>query len=159
MRNSEKTKRLDFKLREMTATDIDAVMALEEEIFPDAWPRAAFEDILVEEAWSAVVAQNGDEIIGYGCYLVVLDEAHLANIAVGPAYRRKSVAKHILDHILKDIKKKKCRMLLLEVRVSNKSARIFYERYGFKELYRRKRYYRNPIEDALVMALPFIVDN
>ena len=142
----------------MTAADIETVTALEAEIFPDAWPRSAFEDIIDEDTWSALVAERGGEIIGYGCYLVVLDEAHLANIAVMPSYRRKSVAKHILNHILGDIKQKHCRIILLEVRVSNDGARAFYERFGFEELYRRKGYYRDPVEDALVMARPVDTD-
>jgi len=152
LKSSEKTSGLDISVRDMTVADFDAVMALEEKIFPDAWPQSAFEEIIAEDSWSAVVVQYRGEIIGYGCYLVVLDESHLANIAVDSSYRRKSVAKHILNHILRDVKRKKCRIILLEVRVSNDSARAFYERFGFKELYRRPGYYQNPDEDALVMA-------
>ncbi|MBD3258944.1 ribosomal-protein-alanine N-acetyltransferase, partial [candidate division GN15 bacterium] len=92
--------------------------------------------------------------IGYACYVFISDEAHLANIAVVPAYRRKSVAKQLLDRILQLAQEAGCRLILLEVRASNNAARRFYEKAGFTELYQRPRYYRHPVEDAVVMLLP-----
>lgn len=139
-------------MRDMTSTDLKPVLVLERKIFPDAWPESAFREILEDADWSAVVAEYKGKIIGYAIYLIVLNESHLANIAVDEPFRRKSVAKHLLEHILKVVQEKKCEVILLEVRVSNREARAFYERFGFKELYRRKKYYREPVEDALVMA-------
>ena len=153
MKSLEKNNKLKFVLRSMTLSDLKAVTSLERKIFPDAWPESSFREILEDNDWSALVAEYNGKIIGYAFFLIVLDEAHLANIAVDKPYRRKSVAKHLLEHILRVVKEKKCEVILLEVRVSNQGARAFYERYGFKELYRRKRYYRDPVEDALVMIL------
>jgi ribosomal-protein-alanine acetyltransferase len=139
----------------MTSADLKPVVLLERKIFPDAWPESAFRDILEDNDWSAVVAEYKGKIIGYGIFMIVLDESHLANIAVDKPFRRKSVAKHLLEHILRVVQDRKCEIILLEVRISNRGARAFYERFGFKELYRRKKYYRDPVEDALVMSLSF----
>ena len=153
MKSLEKNSKLKFTLRDMTAADLKLVVALERKIFPDAWPESAFQEILEDDDWSAVVAEYEGKIIGYAFFLIVLNESHLANIAVVEPFRRKSVAKHLLEHILRVVQEKKCEIILLEVRVSNREARAFYGRFGFKELYRRKKYYRDPGEDALVMAL------
>ncbi len=138
-------------LRDMTPDDIDAVFALELEIFPDAWPRTAFDEIFVEDTWGATVAVVEGEIVGYACHMIVAGEAHLANMAVAPAWRRKLVAKQLLDRILKFALDDACEIILLEVRPSNEAARRFYAKAGFVELYRRPGYYRHPVEDAVVM--------
>ncbi len=139
-------------LRDMTPEDIGAVYALELEIFPDAWPRAAFDEIFIEDAWGATVAEVDGEIVGYACHMIVAGEAHLANMAVAPAWRRKLVAKQLLDRILKFALDDACGIILLEVRPSNEAARRFYEKAGFLALYRRPGYYRHPVEDAVVMV-------
>ena len=159
MKNVMGKNQLKAKIRKMNEKDLEAVAALEREIFPDPWPFSAFEDILDETGWVGLVAESNGTIIGYGCYLIVLDEAHLANIAVTEAYRRKSVAKKILERILRDIKRKKCQVILLEVRPSNAAAIAFYERFGFIKLYRRPDYYHHPREDAQVMVLNLINGN
>jgi ribosomal-protein-alanine N-acetyltransferase len=96
-----------------------------------------------------------NKIAAYGCYLIITTEAHLTNLAVAPEFRRKSVARQLLGEILEIARRKECEYILLEVRPRNESAISFYEQAGFKLLYRRPRYYRNPVEDALVMVYYF----
>jgi len=139
----------------MTDADIDSVLILEELIFSDPWPRTAFVDALEERTWSALVAEIDGKLVGYACFLVVDVEAHLANIAVVSEHRRKSVAKHLLDRIFSVVLDRRCEFILLEVRPSNTEALAFYEKYGFRLLYRRPNYYRRPAEDALVMVRYF----
>ena len=139
-------------IRPMTESDIDRVTELESLIFPDPWPRAAFVEQLKDDSWGALVAEADGEIIGYACYLLVHNESHLTNIGVEKAWRRKSVARKLLERILQVIIERGCDILLLEVRPSNADARAFYAKHGFRELYRRPNYYRRPIEDALVMV-------
>jgi len=136
----------------MTAGDLDRVVSLEKLIFPDPWPKSSFVEILTERGWGALVAEADHRVIGYACYLMVAPEAHLTNIAVDPAYRRKAVAKRLLERILEIAEENGCAYLLLEVRASNAVAKAFYERHGFTLWYRRKNYYRHPVEDALVMV-------
>lgn len=139
-------------IRPMTEADIEVVAALEALIFPDPWPRAAFVDQLKDDNWGALVAESDGQIIGYACYLLVHNESHLINIGIEQAWRRKSVARRLLEHILRIIAERGCEILLLEVRPSNVEARAFYANHGFRELYRRPNYYRRPVEDALVMV-------
>jgi ribosomal-protein-alanine N-acetyltransferase len=139
-------------VRALSADDVDQVVVLEKEIFPDPWPRSAFEEQLKGPQWGGIVAERDGRVIGYACYLIVANESHLTNIAVDPLHRRKSVAKRLLDRILDIVNERQCEMLLLEVRTSNHAAITFYERFGFEMLYRRPNYYRRPVEDALVMV-------
>jgi ribosomal-protein-alanine N-acetyltransferase len=136
----------------MVEGDIEAITRLEREIFPDPWPRQSFVEITANSEWTGLVTEIGGQIIAYACILLSAGEMHLANIAVVAVFRRKSVASRLLDHILQIAKQRKCAMILLEVRVSNQGARAFYERERFTGLYTRPRYYRKPVEDALVMV-------
>ncbi len=153
MSNVEKTDRIVVSIRKMCADDLPVISELERQIFPDPWSESAFSEALSEEEWGALVAESDGTIIGYACYLIVGDEAHLTNIAVAEPFRRKSVAKQLLDHILRVVTEAECEYLLLEVRPSNTRAIAFYQKHGFHLLYRRPRYYHHPIEDAQVMVL------
>lgn len=144
-------------IRPMEVADIDRVLQLEKEIFPDPWPRTAFVEQLSGPYWGAFVGEEDATVIGYACYMIVADESHLTNIAIAPGYRRKSVAKLLLDRILQVVRGHECTLLLLEVRPSNAEARAFYDKHGFAPLYRRPNYYRRPVEDAIVMVR-YLVD-
>lgn len=139
-------------IRPMVEADISQVIGLEKEIFPDPWPKSVFEEQFSSNEWSSFVAESDGVITGYACFMVVSDEAHLTNIAVAKAFRRKSVAKRLLKPILDVVKEKGCEFILLEVRSSNNAAIAFYESLDFRELYKRPHYYRSPDEDALVMV-------
>lgn len=152
MNNVDENSKIHMTIREMTKGDLPEVVAIEEQIFSDPWPRSAFAEQISGESWGAIVAEADDKIIGYACYYIVDGESHLTNIAVVPTYRRKSVAKRLLESILQIVRENKSEYLLLEVRPSNVTARAFYERCGFSLLYRRPKYYRQPVEDALVMV-------
>jgi len=136
----------------MTTVDIPAILKIERAVFPDPWSSEAFEEQITLPGWSSIVAESEGRIIGYGCFHVVATESHLTNLAVAPKYRRKSVAKQLLDNILQVVKQHSCDFIFLEVRPSNRGAIAFYERFHFEVLYRRPRYYRQPVEDALVMG-------
>jgi ribosomal-protein-alanine N-acetyltransferase len=144
--------KLEVSIRQMTKSDIPRVLKLEKELFADPWPRRAFEEQIEDEGWGSIVAESSGVIIGYGCYLVTGAEAHLTNIAVEKAHRRKSVANQLLQTILDTVIEAGCEYILLEVRPSNKEAIRFYEKNGFDLMYRRPAYYRRPAEDALVMV-------
>jgi ribosomal-protein-alanine N-acetyltransferase len=136
----------------MDIGDISSVMKLEKAMFPDPWSPAAFKEQIEGEGWGAIVAECDGQIIGYACYYIVSGESHLTNIGVDPKYRRKSVAKQLLDNILQVVTESNCEYIFLEVRPSNHGAVAFYECFHFDILYRRPNYYREPVEDALVMG-------
>jgi len=136
----------------MTEADLPTIVALERTMFSDPWSENAFRESLAEPSWGMLVAEAGGEIVGYACYLIIDVESHLTNIAVPETFRRKSVAKQLLEHILRVVKEAQCQYLLLEVRPTNTGAVAFYRKHGFQLLYRRPKYYRHPVEDALVMV-------
>ncbi|MEW6412530.1 MAG: ribosomal protein S18-alanine N-acetyltransferase [Candidatus Zixiibacteriota bacterium] len=150
--SDEAKAKTDIAIRDMVLADIPRVMELERAIFPDPWSVAAFKQQVTEKDWGGLVAESDGMVIGYACYYMVAGEAHLTNIGVEPNYRRKSVAKQLLDNILQFVADNECEYIFLEVRPSNSGAITFYEKFGFDVLYRRPNYYRKPVEDALVMG-------
>lgn len=152
MSSAEKTDRPTVTIRAMAKEDLPKIGDMERQIFPDPWSENAFSEALTENSWGALVAEAGGEVVAYACYLIIDVEAHLTNIAVAEPYRRKSVAKLLLDHILRIVTDEKCEYLLLEVRPGNVAALAFYRKHGFHQLYRRPNYYQNPVEDAQVMV-------
>lgn len=152
MSSTEKTERQVVTIRAMSEEDLPVIAELEQQIFPDPWSVNAFSEALAEDSWGALVAEAAGQVAAYACYLIIDVEAHLTNIAVAEPYRRKSVAKQLLDHILRIVTEAKCEHLLLEVRPGNVEAVAFYRKHGFHQLYRRPNYYHNPVEDAQVMV-------
>ena len=150
--SSATNSRLDIQIRGMVLEDVSQVLKLERAIFPDPWSAAAFKEQITARGWGAIVAECEGRIIGYACYYIVSGESHLTNIGVDPKYRRKSVAKRLLENILRVVTDSNCEYIFLEVRPSNHGAVAFYERFHFDLLYRRPNYYREPVEDALVMG-------
>ncbi|HUV31845.1 MAG TPA: ribosomal protein S18-alanine N-acetyltransferase [Acidobacteriota bacterium] len=154
MKNAGNENELAVVLRRMTEGDLASVVRLERQIFPDPWPRSAFARQPGDESWGAVIAEYEGRLVGYACYLVAIGECHLINIAVDPEHRRKSVAKQLLFCIFQVAVDNACKLIRLEVRVSNETAIAFYRRYGFEKLCQRPEYYQQPQEDALVMVKP-----
>lgn len=142
----------NLTIRRMGASDLDAVTLLEQRVFPDPWPKAAFAQDLEGDDRGVLLAEMDGRLCGYACYMAAVGEAHLTNIAVAPEFRGKSIAKILLNRILDVAKKADCEYIFLDVRPSNEAAISLYTKYGFYELYRRPRYYHAPVEDALVMV-------
>jgi len=136
----------------MRTADLKRVLSLERKIFSDSWPMLAFREHLSYRDAGGLVAQSDDGIIGYACYRFEYGDIHLTNLAVAPAYRRKSVAKQLLAHILDLAAQRDCDLIFLEVRASNRAARGFYEKAGFAVMDRNPGYYNDPVEDALIMS-------
>jgi ribosomal-protein-alanine N-acetyltransferase len=146
---------MHIEIFEMSFDDLDDVCRIENETFSDPWPRAAFEDDMRSELTYCPVAKLASgELVGYANLMIFADEAHLTNIAVAPQRRRSGIGRFMMDHLIEKATSAGCHAMFLDVRASNDSAISLYRRYNFNELYRRKRYYCNPPEDAIVMVLP-----
>lgn len=143
----------------ITLDRLDEVVAVERRCFSDPWTRAMFLSELEvgggTYARGALVAdkQGSEKIVGYSFAVLVMDEAHLGNLAVDPGYRRKGVAQRLLGDLVTTGRRHGVRRITLEVRESNVHARTFYARNGFIDIAMRKSYYQNPVEDAIVMLL------
>ena len=99
------------------------------------------------------------KLIGYIGIKAVIDEGYITNIAVFPEFRRRGVAKALLNKVFEFAKEKGLSFVSLEVRPSNTEAISLYEKTGFKEEGRRKNFYRLPLEDALIMTKRFSYEN
>jgi len=100
-----------------------------------------------------VEASGSGAIMGYVVALDAADEGEILNLAVAPAGRRNGLGRALVQHILGALTARGVRQVYLEVRESNAPARALYAAQGFKEVGRRKEYYRRPVEDAIVLRL------
>lgn len=140
----------------MVADDVDDVLAIEETVFPYPWSRRNFLDSLVSgyDAW--ILRDEAHVVLGYFLIMMVLDEAHLLDIAVRLQHQGRGLGRSLMDQAVAIARNKAAVNLLLEVRPSNTRAIDVYQRYGFTQIGRRKSYYpaaNNSREDALLMSL------
>ncbi|MCO7128009.1 ribosomal protein S18-alanine N-acetyltransferase [Sporolactobacillus shoreicorticis] len=139
-------------IRPMTAEDIDQVMVVEYSAFDVPWSRQAFENEITGNHFASYfVAELDGRIIGYCGVWVIVDEAHITNLAVLEGYRGFKVGESLLRQVMLHAVSQQARSMSLEVRVSNKIAQNLYRKLGFKNGGIRKNYYSNNGEDALVM--------
>ena len=136
---------------EMNAAHVSQVAALEKICFADPWSEMSIASEL-QNLWSYwLVALEGDRVIGYVGSQSSIDEADIMNVAVHPDFRRQGIAETLINRLVADLKERDIHALLLEVRVSNTPAITLYEKLGFSQVGRRKNYYHNPKEDALIL--------
>jgi ribosomal-protein-alanine N-acetyltransferase len=120
--------------------------------FSDPWPASAFASLLVASHARVTVAVNEhDEPVGYCVLLSAADEGEIANIAVESSRRGQGIGALLLDDALNSAQHEGVRSVYLEVRTSNHPARDLYSSRAFVAVGRRRAYYRNPLEDALVL--------
>lgn len=101
------------------------------------------------------LAKREGKAIGYGGMYTVLDEGYVTNIGVMPQYRRLGIGRKLVEMLVEYSLEMKLAFLSLEVRPSNSEAIALYKSFGFEEIGRRKDFYSNPIEDALIMTRYF----
>jgi ribosomal-protein-alanine N-acetyltransferase len=140
-------------LRPMRSDDLPSVQEIEAACYPDPWPETGFSSEL-ESTAPPVVAEVGGHTVGYLCRMLGPQELHITNIAVHSEFRRNGIARRLLQDTVEFAAQHNCLWIYLDVRPSNVAARTLYERFGFVEIFRRKKYYNTPPEDGLVMARP-----
>ena len=138
-------------MRLAASADLARVAEIERASFSDPWSATAFRSALEEDRINFHVAVRDDLVVGYAVSWCVVDEAELANLAVVPSLRGHGLGAALLDRAMADARGAGCVVMHLEVRESNSSARALYASRGFEMVGRRKRYYREPIEDALIL--------
>jgi len=121
-------------------------------VFSDPWSTQDFRDC-VTFALFLVAEGEGERIVGYVVALDAADEGEILNLAVAPTGRRHGLGRALVEHVVEALRARGIRHVYLEVRESNAPARALYAAHGFKEVGRRKRYYRRPVEDAIVLRL------
>jgi len=137
----------------MRLEDLDAVHAIERASFRSPWPPNAYRSELESNRLAHyLVARAEGEIVGYGGMWLMVDEAHITTFAVHPAWRRQRIGERLLLSFLDLATDRHAREATLEVRLSNLPARRLYEKYGFRPVGLRPRYYSDDNEDALIMT-------
>jgi ribosomal-protein-alanine N-acetyltransferase len=140
-------------LRPAAEGDVNSVARIERSCFADPWSEESFRRLLDAPPAIFLVALSPpeQEIIGYAIAFAVGEDAEVLNVAVDPRFRGKGLAGQMLDAVLIQLGARGVRTAFLEVRESNEAARALYKSRGFGEIGRRQRYYRRPVEDALVL--------
>ena len=144
-------------IREMSASDIDGVAALEAEIFSMPWSARGFADTLHREDVLFLVACEGANLLGYVGVYCTADEGEITNVAVAQSARRRGVGRALIGELIRALADRKIFRIVLEVRVSNEPALHLYEQEGFAVVGTRKNFYEKPTEDAYVMVREPIV--
>ena len=134
----------------MSFKDLDAVYALEVELFPNPWPKVFFDTDLRTHNTIAYVAEHNAIIIAYSMATCIDGKFHVTNIAVTPSFQRHGVASKLMHLFERIAVEKNCRDAYLEVRTTNTPAIRFYENLGYSIAYRRHHYYIDG-DDAYVM--------
>lgn len=141
-------------VRRAAEPDIERIAAIEKASFSDPWSAASFRSLLTGVAVHfAVAAAGGGEVLGYLVMWIAGGEAEIANLAVDAGARRRHIGSTLLHHATHVARAGGADAIFLEVRESNVAARAIYAANGFTSVARRSRYYRRPVEDALVLRL------
>ncbi len=132
---------------------IGAVIAIEKASFKNPWQRASFiSELACREAMDYVATDpQGKQIIAYVCLRRNINEMHLLKIAVAPQWQRHGVATWLLNSCFQLARKEGVETVRLEVRPTNKAARAFYQKLGFRIIGTRPKYYTDTGEEALVL--------
>ena len=144
---------MDCKLVPMDRSHLAGVAALERLCFAVPWTEAMLAEELYNPAASFIVAEGPEgQVLGYAGLHVVLDEGYIDNVAVRPDCRRQGIGDRLLDTFCR-FGQAHLAFLSLEVRPSNTGAIALYTGLGFQSVGRRKNFYSQPVEDALLLTL------
>lgn len=143
-------KSLTFRF--MNEEDIDDVLEIEHKSFATPWSREAFFNELTQNQFALyVVLEEENKVIGYCGAWIVVDEAHITNVALLPEYRGRKLGEALMQKLMEIASEMGAITMTLEVRVSNFTAQALYRKLGFQNGAIRKNYYTDNQEDALVM--------
>lgn len=142
------------QFRRMVAADLDAVMAIENVVYPHPWTRGNFSDSL-KEGYHCWALELGGELIGYSVVAIAAGEAHLLNLSIATAWQRHGYGRKLLEFVIRLARDFRADKMYLEVRPSNEAGRCLYAGAKFREIGRRRGYYpdQGKPEDAVVMEL------
>ncbi len=149
---AEKERKAVVSIRQMKVEDAAAIAEMEHQTFSDAWSEKAILDTLRNPKTICLVAEKIGKIVGYCIVYTADDEADIARIAVLKESRRFGIASELIHALDVICWENQIQIIMLDVRVSNEDARAFYEKHGFTQDGIRENYYKNPMEDAILMS-------
>jgi ribosomal-protein-alanine N-acetyltransferase len=140
-----------FGIRPLTADDLARVLEIENASFSTPWKESTFRGLLRRADTDLIAAVRGERMVGYAVAWTVLDQSELGNVAVAGEARGEGVGRALVEEIIARVRRRGARECFLEVRESNEVAQGLYRALGFGVVGRRRAYYAQPVEDALVM--------
>jgi ribosomal-protein-alanine N-acetyltransferase len=146
-------------IRPMRLDDLPQVVEIDQQAFSLPWPKSAYRFELTENPNSLTYVAElvnptaEPEVIGLCVVWLILDEAHIATLAVHPNHRRTGVARKLMVQALQDSIQHACTSATLEVRAGNQAAQALYREFGFEVVGGRPKYYKDNLEDALIMTV------
>ena len=143
-----------FLVRDMDFSDLNRVVAIENNSYQYPWSERIFRDCLTSK-YSCLVAEIEDYLVAYCIISAVAGEGHILNVCVCPSYRNQKVAQRLIEFIIQNFIEKSVELLFLEVRVSNLAAQKLYDNLGFEKVGQRVNYYPASWgrEDAYIFML------
>lgn len=144
---------MDYAILDAAARHLPQVERLEQRCFSVPWTEAQLRAQLPDDRHVFLVAERGGEVLGYVGLMHVFDEGYISNVAVSPDCRRQGIGAALIAELTRRAGRLELAFLTLEARASNAPAIRLYEKMGFRQVGRRKRYYQRPEEDAVLMTL------
>ena len=148
-----------YSLRAMTLSDIPAVLTIEQDSYPTPRRSSFFQNELIDNplAYYQVLVRRGPDksetVLGHAGFWLIAGEAHVVTIAVAPSERGNGLGELLLNNLLTLVCATAPSLVTLEVRASNFAAQSLYLKYRFVAITRRRQYYRDTNEDAVVMQI------
>ena len=145
---------MPVEIHKMEKSDIDGIFEIEKASYGEHhWSKDSFYNEVENKISYYIVAKDTETkaILGYLGSWFIVDECHITNVAVNPNCRRQKIAQELLIQLINQCYEKFIKYITLEVRVSNIPAISLYEKFGFKSVGVRKKYYQDNDEDALIM--------
>jgi ribosomal-protein-alanine N-acetyltransferase len=141
-------------IRSAVSKDVSAIMAIEQRT-PGAahWTSGAYDKLV--SSGIVLVAEDECKLCGFVCAQALVGDWEIENMVVGAEFLRRGIASGLVRRLVERAESEAASAIHLEVRESNLPARRLYEKHGFRELARRRAYYRDPVEDAVLYALRF----
>jgi len=146
-----------LKIRKMTLDDLEQVVAIDQGSFSLPWPPRSFQFELTDNPASrCLVADLDGHVVGMAVAWLIVDEIHIATIATHPDFRKQGIGEKLLSFILQSARDEGALTSFLEVREGNDAALKMYHKFGYIESGRRKGYYKDNDEDAILMTLELL---
>lgn len=149
------SKQACVQIRWMIRRDMPAVLAIEEASFEFPWSEEEFIRCLRQRNCIGMVAERGDEVVGFMIYELHKNRLHLLNFAVDPMVRRETIGKSMIEKLSGKLSQERRNRILLEVRETNLDAQLFFKSLGFRAISVLRDYYEDTTEDAYLMQLRY----
>ncbi len=142
-----------YRIERMSENDLPQVLAIEKASFPIPFSENLFRMELKLDVAHLYIVRVNSQATGYIDYWQIDPEMHIITIAVHPDWRAKGIGSALIQFLIEDARARKSELISLDVRPSNEAALKLYKKFGFKEAGRRKHYYQDNQEDALILSL------